>query len=93
MYYTKVNYGPRIDARFCKGCGMCYDMCPLDVFGWDEEKKMPTVDYPAECSMCCYCETTCPEVAIDILLPLHQMLDFGISPDTLSRKSKFLGVE
>ena len=64
----------------------------MDIFGWDEEKQMPTVAYPGECSICCYCETTCPE-AIDVLIPLHQMLDFGISPVNLSKKSNFLGQE
>ena len=90
MYNVKVNYGPRIDERLCNGCGECYDMCPMDIFGWDEERQMPTVAYPGECSIFCFCEVACPEVAIDVLLPLRQMLDFGISPDTLSDKSDFL---
>jgi formate hydrogenlyase subunit 6/NADH:ubiquinone oxidoreductase subunit I len=54
---------------------------------------MPTVAYPGECSMCCFCEVACPEVAIDVHLPLHQMLDFGITPTSLSKKSKFLDQE
>ena len=89
-YNVKVNYGPRIDERLCTGCGECYDMCPLDIFGWDEDKKMPTVAYPGECCICCFCETVCPEVAIDVHIPLHQMLDFGIAPTSLSKESKFL---
>ena len=93
MSELKINYGPRIDKRLCDGCGECYDMCPMDIFGWDEEAKMPTVEYPGECSICCFCETTCPQVAIDVLIPLHQMLDFGILPTSLSKKSKFLGQE
>jgi len=87
---VKVNYGPRIDERFCDGCGECYDMCPMDVFGWDKERNMPTIDYPGECSICCFCEIVCPGVAIDVLLPLHQMLDFGITPTSLEKKGKFL---
>ena len=88
---VKVNYGPKIDERFCNGCGECYDMCPMDVFGWDKERNMPTVDYPGECSICCFCEIVCPGVAIDVLLPLHQMLDFGITPTSLKKEGKFLG--
>jgi len=65
----------------------------MDIFGWDEKTKMPTVDYPGECSICCFCETTCPEVAIDVRLPLHQMLDFGILPTSLTGESKFLDEE
>lgn len=93
MHEFDTNYGPRIDYRFCKGCGDCYENCPMDVFGWDDEKQMPTVDYAGECSICCFCETLCPEVAIDVLIPLHHMLDFGIAPVNLSKKSKFLGTE
>ena len=90
MYNCKINYGPRIDERLCTGCGECYDMCPMDIFGWDDERNMPTVAYPGECSICCFCEVACPEVAIDVHLPLHQMLDFGILPKDLSKKSDFL---
>ena len=76
----KVHYGPRIDYRFCNGCGECYESCPMDVFGWDEEQKMPTVAHPGECRVCCVCEIVCPEVAIDVRLPLHVRIDFGIYP-------------
>jgi len=62
----------------------------MDVFGWDKERNMPTVDYPGECSICCFCEIVCPEVALDVLLPLHQMLDFGITPTSLKKEGKFI---
>jgi len=63
----------------------------MDIFGWDKEKQMPTVAHPGECSICCFCEVACPQVAIDVRLPLHQMLDFGILPNKLSDHSDFLG--
>ncbi len=59
MYKTDINYGPKIDYEHCNKCGTCYQHCPMDVFGWDEEKQMPTVAYAAECSFCCFCETMC----------------------------------
>lgn len=88
MYNTDINYGPKIDYRFCNGCGMCYQHCPTDVFGWDEEKKMPTVAYPGECAFCCQCEPMCPEMAIDVELPLHAMIDFGITPASIGKYEK-----
>ena len=90
MYNTDVNYGPKIDYQHCNGCGACYEHCPLDIFGWDEEKHRPVVAYAGECSCCCYCEVMCTEVAIDVHLPLHHMLDFGIAPVTLKKEYKIL---
>jgi NAD-dependent dihydropyrimidine dehydrogenase PreA subunit len=76
----EMSFGPRIDSNYCKGCGKCYEECPMDVFGWDKKKKAPTVDYPGECRFCCACELICPEIAIDVKLPLHMMFEFGIYP-------------
>jgi NAD-dependent dihydropyrimidine dehydrogenase PreA subunit len=52
----------------------------MDVFGWDESARRPTVAHPGECRFCLICEFNCPEVALDVGLPLHLMFDFGISP-------------
>jgi NAD-dependent dihydropyrimidine dehydrogenase PreA subunit len=76
----ETNYGPRIDYQLCTGCGECYECCPMDVFGWDAETKRPTLAYLAECRICCVCETVCPEIAIDVEIPLHARIDFGIYP-------------
>jgi NAD-dependent dihydropyrimidine dehydrogenase PreA subunit len=76
----KITYGPRIDYQLCTGCTRCYEYCPMDIIGWDSDAGRPTVDYPAECTLCCVCEIVCPEIAVDVRLPLHVMLDFGIHP-------------
>lgn len=85
MYSFEVGYGPVIDYRHCDGCGVCYDHCPMDIFGWDKEKEMPVVSYPGECCFCCYCEVMCPQMAIDVLFPVHHLLDFGIPVAGLRR--------
>lgn len=90
MYKVNINYGPKIDYRHCNGCGTCYEHCPMDIFTWDEDKKQPEVAYPGECSFCCFCEIMCPEAAIDVNIPVHHLLDFGISPTTLTKKVSFL---
>ncbi len=90
MYKTDVNYGPVIDYTHCNGCGTCYQHCPLDIFEWDEKKRIPVVAYPGECSCCCFCEIMCSEVAIDVHLPLHQLLDFGIAPVDVKNEHKIL---
>jgi NAD-dependent dihydropyrimidine dehydrogenase PreA subunit len=78
---VNINYGPRIEYDACKGCGECYENCPMDVFGWDEANNRPVVKYPAECRVCCVCEIVCPEVAIDVRMPLHVRIDFGLYPE------------
>ncbi len=50
-----------IDYRYCSGCRICYDICPTDVYGWNEDEKLPIVAYPGECWHCGACELDCPE--------------------------------
>ena len=60
----------KVDYRRCIGCKKCYDLCPLDVFAWDEEKDMPVVAYEEECWHCGICWMECPKRAIDIDYPV-----------------------
>lgn len=53
-----------IDLSKCTGCGICEDICPLDVFRFDEEKKIPFIKYLSDCMACFLCELECPEKAI-----------------------------
>lgn len=78
---SDISYGPVIDYNICSGCGECYENCPMDVFTWDEAKKRPRVAYARECRVCCICEIVCPQVAVDVRIPLHVRIDFGIYPD------------
>ncbi|MFC1892242.1 ferredoxin family protein [Thermodesulfobacteriota bacterium] len=59
----KINYGK------CKVCGTCYNDCPMDVIGWDDEKGIPFALYPDECCYCGNCELYCPVEAIEIMMP------------------------
>jgi len=60
----------KIDYRRCNGCKRCYDLCPMDVYNWDEDMKMPRIEYEAECWHCGICFMECPKRAIDITLPV-----------------------
>ena len=47
---------PVIDRTKCIGCGMCADVCPLQVFRHDPKKdKIPEVRRPYECWHCNAC--------------------------------------
>ncbi|MBW2030860.1 MAG: ferredoxin family protein [Deltaproteobacteria bacterium] len=76
----KATHGPKIDYRRCNGCGVCYNMCPQDVYGWDKDRDQPSISYPGECWHCGICEIDCPEKAIDVQLALQAKLFLGIDP-------------
>lgn len=58
MGVRDINYSK------CDGCGICEDICPLDVFRFDEKKKTPFIKYLSDCMACFLCETECPQKAI-----------------------------
>ena len=61
---------PKIDYHCCNGCKRCYNLCPVDVFTWDEEKNMPIAAYEEDCWHCGICWMECPKRAIDITFPV-----------------------
>ncbi|MBQ73400.1 MAG: 4Fe-4S ferredoxin [Gammaproteobacteria bacterium] len=60
----------KIDLATCDGCKICYNVCPQDVFTWNEETKKPKVSYEEECWFCGICWMDCPERGIDITYPV-----------------------
>ncbi|MFQ8889223.1 MAG: ferredoxin family protein [Bilophila wadsworthia] len=61
---------PVIDRTKCIGCGMCADVCPLQVFRHDPKKdKIPEVRRPYECWHCNACVLDCRAKAIELRLP------------------------
>ena len=62
----------KVDHSLCNGCKICYNGCPLDVFGWDYEKDIPLASYPDECWYCGACEIDCPAKAVDISQSIDQ---------------------
>lgn len=61
---------PVIDREKCTGCHKCVEICPLDVFGWqDQAGCVPTVRYPRECWHCNACVLDCPAKAVFLRIP------------------------
>ncbi len=60
---------PVIDKKLCNTCGICYNICPQDVFSFDR-KQAPVVAYPQECWYCGACVVDCPKGAVSLSLPL-----------------------
>jgi NAD-dependent dihydropyrimidine dehydrogenase PreA subunit len=61
----------------CNGCGICVDICPLDVFRMDESGEKAIIKYPDDCMTCFECELSCPEGAIYVH-PFKEELPFAI---------------
>lgn len=69
---TNVARGTNVavDWDVCMGCGVCLEVCPVQMYEWRETPGHPTSDkkpFPAKASecMCCYrCENECPPGAI-----------------------------
>ena len=51
-----------IDTTRCNTCGVCADVCPMDVLRIDGDT--PLITYPVDCMTCFNCETECPTGAI-----------------------------
>jgi 2-oxoglutarate ferredoxin oxidoreductase subunit delta len=54
-----------INRDWCKGCGICVELCPKKVLDLDEEDKAVAAA-PQDCICCKLCELRCPDLAIEI---------------------------
>jgi len=55
-----------LTLKWCKGCGICVDMCPAKVFTAEEGTGRAIVAYPERCSDCGLCELYCPDYVISL---------------------------
>ncbi len=54
----------KIDPELCTRCGLCSEICPMDVIRMDNTTGSPIIRYPEDCSNCGKCEQNCPMEAI-----------------------------
>lgn len=60
-----------IDKELCKGCWICINFCPKNVFEISNKINnrgyyLPKIARADKCSYCRFCELLCPEFAIII---------------------------
>ena len=74
---------PVIDKEKCVKCGLCAQICPLDVIKVEKkaEEKEIVVKYPDECWHCRACAIDCPRQAIKLRYPLSHMMLHMEAPD------------
>ena len=61
-----------INENLCKGCDICVEFCPKEVFEASSEVGargyfVPVVKKPENCSACMLCEHLCPELAVTVI--------------------------
>ena len=49
-----------IIERGCRGCSLCVDVCPVDVFEQNAAKQKAEVARPKDCIGCLSCVYVCP---------------------------------
>ena len=61
-----------VDVTFCKGCGLCVDVCPQGIIRLDSEIITQKGYHPAvcvndsACTGCANCAFMCPDAAITV---------------------------
>lgn len=53
-----------IDEQGCRGCRMCLDVCPTEVFVFDDAAATARVARAEDCIACLSCGYLCPSGAI-----------------------------
>ncbi len=59
-----------LEESWCKGCGICVNVCPERIWMLNEKDVVETVA-PERCTGCGLCEKLCPDLAIDVITHLN----------------------
>ncbi len=55
-----------LDQDACRGCQLCVDTCPVEVFTFDELDFVASVDKEGNCIGCLSCYYICPSTCIEL---------------------------
>ena len=55
-----------ITPKYCKGCGICVELCPAKVFAAEPTTGKVLLAAPERCTACGLCELWCPDYAISL---------------------------
>lgn len=57
----------RLDVNKCTGCRNCVEICPMDVFYFNETAHKSVLAYPENCQSCGQCYLNCRGRSIGIV--------------------------
>jgi 2-oxoglutarate ferredoxin oxidoreductase subunit delta len=57
-----------VNEHWCKGCGICVEVCPKNVLVMDAREKPALLDAD-HCTGCLRCELLCPDFALLVMEP------------------------
>ena len=66
----------RNDLNLCIGCRTCVEICPMDVFYFDEEANKSVMLYRENCQSCGQCWLNCPSGSLGTQISMY---GFGIT--------------
>ena len=66
----------KINKSKCTSCGICIDVCPMDVLRMDKKNHQVVIRYPHDCITCFNCELECPSQAIYVNLSRARLIIF-----------------
>ena len=69
---------PVIDNELCVKCGMCVEVCPVDVYYGSEKEECPRVSYGEDCFFCGACTLECAHDAIRFRYPLYTQPSYKV---------------
>jgi NAD-dependent dihydropyrimidine dehydrogenase PreA subunit len=77
-----------LDPARCKGAGFCEQVCPVDVFEVDQNRRLATLPRAAQCVQCGACIVQCPFDALHFTSPTGDV----VPPDSVRQfKLNLLG--
>lgn len=56
----------QLSEKGCRGCELCVDLCPVDVFEFNTEKSVAEVKAEDDCIACLSCYYACPSQCIEV---------------------------
>lgn len=62
-----------INEKWCKGCGICVDICPKHVLVMDG--LVAKVIHLDDCIVCGRCEISCPDFCIEVFPEVEQIAE------------------